>query len=119
MTRRSIYLQVWLILFTIAVIIVTHSSAPIPLRFAMSIVFLFFCPGVAFVGLLKLQDVLTTLVLSIALSMSLSVIVSEAVLLTTGWSADQSFYILVAITLAGALLQIAAAYYRDSSSPDS
>jgi len=77
-----------------------------PLRAALAFWFLLVCPGMALVRLLQLRDLLIELTLAIALSIALSTLVSEAMLMTQRWSSKGALAVLVGVSLSGAALQI-------------
>jgi len=68
--------------------------------------FVLVCPGMAVVGLLRLRDLVTEIVLSIALSLALGTLVAELLVLTRQWSAPTVLAILIGISLVGAILQL-------------
>jgi hypothetical protein len=68
--------------------------------------FVLVCPGMAVVGLLRLRDLVTEIVLSIALSLALGTLVAELQVLTRQWSPATVLAILIGISLVGALLQL-------------
>jgi hypothetical protein len=68
--------------------------------------FLFVCPGMAFVRLLRLQDRVAEWTLAFALSIALDAIVAASLLYARAWSPDWGLVILIAISLGGAALQV-------------
>ena len=83
--------------------IVDNGSA---LRSVLAVWFILFCPGIAFVRLLRLKDVLTELTLAIALSIALSTIVAEVMLYLHIWSPAWGFLELIILAVIGADLQM-------------
>ncbi len=86
--------------------------------------FLFVCPGMAFIGLLRLDDRLAELMLAIALSFALDAIVALAMLYGGAWSPKWGFIVLVCLSQSGVILQIGTAMARpvvprgDTAVPD-
>jgi hypothetical protein len=81
---------------------VTYAGVGAPLRPLVALWFLAVCPGMALVRLLGLQDLLSEVVLAIAVSLSLETIVALIMIYTGAWSPQRSLDIIVGITLAGA-----------------
>ncbi|MDQ3781242.1 MAG: DUF1616 domain-containing protein [Chloroflexota bacterium] len=80
-----------------------------PLRAILALGFLFVCPGMAFVPLLRVEDVLTELSLGVALSLSLDALVAGTMLYAGLWSPEWGLALLIVVSLVGALLQIVTA----------
>lgn len=68
--------------------------------------FILICPGMAFVRLLQIQNVGSELVLAMALSLAVSTLLAEFMVLTKMWSPPAELAILIGISLLGAALQI-------------
>jgi hypothetical protein len=83
-------------------VVVTGAS---PLRTALVIWFLAVCPGLAIVGLLRLQDPWVVAALVPALSFSIDIVVAGALSFAGLWSPAAAILILVAVSVAGALAQ--------------
>lgn len=77
-----------------------------PVRVVFAFWFLLVCPGMAFVRLFHLQDILVEITLAIALSIAIDTIVSEFLVLTATWSPIRALAIIGLISLAGAALQL-------------
>ena len=77
-----------------------------PIRSGLAFWFLLVCPGMALVRLLRLKDRLIEWTLAIALSIALSTLVSETMLLTQQWSFKATLAVLIVVSLSGAALQI-------------
>jgi len=84
-----------------------------PIRPAITFWLLLFCPGMAFVRLLHIKERLTELTLAVALSITMSTIVSETMVLAKIWSPKWGLVVLICMSLGGAALQIIQAYGRD------
>lgn len=82
------------------------TQAHTPLRPLATIWFLFLCPGMALVRLINLRDWVAELMLGIALSVTLTGLVSGTMLYFDAWSPPLSLAILIGISLAGALAQL-------------
>jgi type II secretory pathway component PulF len=80
-----------------------------PLRAPISLSFLLICPGLAWVRLLGLQEVVAEWTLAVVLSLALDTIVAETMLYAGAWSPDRSLAVLASLSVAGALAQIIAA----------
>jgi hypothetical protein len=63
-------------------------------------------PGMAIIRLLHIEDRLAELVLAIALSLVISTLFAEIMVLTRLWSPPVGLAVLISISLIGAFLQI-------------
>ena len=73
----------WPVVITIsavAVSVLVYNDGAMPVRPWVTLWFLLFCPGMAFVQLLQIKDTLYEMVLAVALSLVLDLIVAAAVL---------------------------------------
>jgi uncharacterized membrane protein len=77
-----------------------------PARTILSLGFMLICPGMAFVRLLRIEDPITELTLALALSISLDMFVSEAMVLSRHWLPVWGSIILIVIALIGASIQL-------------
>jgi hypothetical protein len=77
-----------------------------PLRPILVFGFLLICPGMAFVRLLHLRDRFAELMLAVALSLAITTLVSEMLVLMGIWSPAGSVLAIVSIAIAGAVLQL-------------
>src|SRR5205807_2262468 len=75
-----------LVLWAWGTVTVAALPAPVPLRVVALLGFVGLCPGLALVGLLERRDPLERLVLSVALSLALGVLVTEAMAILHLWS---------------------------------
>lgn len=80
-----------------------------PLRTVLVVWFLAVCPGLAAIGLLRLRDPWVAAALVPALSFAIDIIVAGILSYAGLWSAATVILILVAISVAGALVQDAVA----------
>ncbi len=76
------------------------------LRAVFLFAFIFIFPGLAFTQLLHLADPLDEFVLGIALSLVISTLLAELMVLTRLWSPALELVILIGVSLLGAALQI-------------
>jgi uncharacterized membrane protein len=81
-----------------------------PLRPLVAIWFVSVCPGLALVRLLRLRDGWSEMAVSLALSLTLGVIVATALVYADWWSPKLGLAILSAVSLAGAGFQLRAAF---------
>ena len=81
-----------------------------PIRTVISFWFLLICPGMAYVQLLDIKELLTELVLAIALSIALNTIIAEVLVLANIWSPFRGLLVLIAICVAGSTFQIIKAF---------
>jgi hypothetical protein len=80
-----------------------------PLRPPLAIWFISVCPGLALVRLLRLEDGWSEMAVSLALSITLGVMVATGLVYADWWSAKAGLAILSAVSLGGAVLQLATA----------
>ena len=76
------------------------------LRTAVVLWFLGVCPGLAFIGAIRLADPWLEAALTLALSFAINVLVALLVAYGFGWSPAAVLTIVVTLTLAGAALQV-------------
>jgi hypothetical protein len=77
-----------------------------PAAVAFTLLFLLFCPGMAFVGMLGLRDPWVCMTAAVALSIGLDVAVAATLVYSGAWSPTVALLVLTAISLFGAGLQI-------------
>lgn len=77
-----------------------------PVRPVFAVWFISVCPGLALVRLLRLADGWSEMAVSLALSITLGVIVATCLVYTGWWSPKTGLAILSVISLGGALLQL-------------
>ena len=87
-----------------------------PLHYAVVIVFLLSCPGLAWARLLKLGDPADLATVGIAMSVAMTVVVAQAMALARWWSPGIGYLVLAAITVAGITLEPRAS--TDESEPE-
>lgn len=87
-----------------------------PIRSCLAIWFLFVCPGMALVRLLRLDDFAAELTLALALSLALDAIVAVAMVYARIWSPTLGLAALIGVSVIGVLLQFAIApRYRSTA----
>lgn len=85
---------------SIATVAAVLLEAPAPLRAPLVLTFVLLCPGAAVVRLLGLRDAAASVVLSIAVSLALGMLVTEAMAVGHAWSAEAAVIDLAAFTVA-------------------
>ena len=77
-----------------------------PLRIPIVLWFLLVCPGMAWARLLPLPDPYSQLSVAVALSVALEALTAGAFLYAGAWSAEAILAVVVALSLAGAAVQL-------------
>ncbi len=77
-----------------------------PLRPWLTYWFMFVCPGMAWVRLLRLPDSATELILGVALSLALDAIVAGVMLYAKIWSPQGGMAALIGISVIGVMLSV-------------
>ena len=90
----------------VAVLVITAADITFPLRPWLAFWFFLVCPGMAFVGLLNLDDRLTELTLAIALSLALDTIIPAIMLYAGAWVPSLSLVALAGLSIIGAIFQV-------------
>jgi hypothetical protein len=75
-----------------------------PLSVVATVWFLAVCPGVSLVRLLRIDDPLTTAVLTVSLSLSIDALVNLPLLWAGNWTPARAFAALFVISLTGAMV---------------
>jgi uncharacterized membrane protein len=96
----------------LGVCLVTFGEIQSPLRPLIALWFLFVCPGMALVRLLRLRERLTEVTLAIALSLVMDAIVSVIMLYMGMWSPNSALVVLICISVGGVAFQIVTTYSR-------
>ena len=86
---------------TIAVIVVSVVGGPEVVRAPITVWFIAFCPGMAVVRLLRIDDAVAEVMLAFALSFALAGLVPGVFLYLGAWSPGWSLAVLVVITVVG------------------
>ena len=103
MIRRRLAWPAAILLWTVAVSVVTYGAVWPSARPVVALPFLVVCPGMAWTRLLGLKPAMTELLLAVALSLAIDTLVSTALLYAHLPSARATLGGLVAITLGGLL----------------
>ena len=103
---RSLWWPIILIASAIGVGLAMYLNIETPIRPVIGFWFLFFCPGMAYVRILRIREIAVELIAAIALSMAVNIILSSALVLASIWSSSVALGILIALTMVGATIQI-------------
>jgi len=87
---------------------------PSPGRTLLVAVFLLLGPGLAIVGLLEIEDTWALLALAFAASAALDTAVALVLVYVTAWEPGAGLAVLIAVSVAGALLQAVRASERSA-----
>ncbi len=79
---------------------------PASVRPVVTVVFLLLCPGAALLSFYHLENAMSELVLSVALSLALVTLTAELTVLLGLWSLEVSFWFLFALSLPGTVLRL-------------
>lgn len=104
------------VLAAIAAAVVTFGDLRTPLRPAIALVFLLACPGLALVHMLRLSDTLAELTLAAAVSIACNTLVVGALLLAGVSSSETVLAVLLSLTVAAVVLDVAVSR-RDAGIP--
>jgi uncharacterized membrane protein len=107
--KRATWLPVTIMAFAFAAVFMALADLHTLFRAAIVFAFLLFCPGMAFVGLLGLDDRLTELILAIALSLTLDTLTAMVMLYIGVWSPLGGLMALAGQSVVGSTLQVALA----------
>jgi uncharacterized membrane protein len=109
--RRSPWIWPAIILLSaIAAGMLTFGDSTSPARPFVALWFLCVCPGMAVAPLLQLKERFIEVTLAIALSFAINTIVALTMLYTALWSPKWGLAAVICLSLAGAALQMVAAY---------
>jgi hypothetical protein len=107
MTRLAWLWPIVITLSLIAAVSAIVADLPQPLRAAIVLWFIFVCPDMAFVRLLRLKEAWIEWVLAVALSMAIDLLVAAFILYVGLWSPVWILVVIAILTLAGVLFQLA------------
>lgn len=99
----------WPIVITtssIGIALVTFSTLASNIRPALAFWFLFVCPGMAFVRLLRIEDHIIELTIAVALSLAIEALLSMIMIYTETWSPDLGLLVLIGLCVIGVILQL-------------
>ena len=91
--------------FALAAVAASSAGAPAPVRAPLVLAFLLLGPGMAYVPLLGLGDLLAELTLGLAASLALDLAVAATMLYAGAWSPRTSLLVLAVVALGGVALQ--------------
>jgi hypothetical protein len=100
---------VWSVVIMLSAVgagVVNALNVHVSIRAPIVLWFLFICPGMAYVRLLRLKQYLVEWVLAIALSLALDLIVASMLLYAGRWSPSWALLILIGLSSVGALLTV-------------
>lgn len=106
MERVNLRWSAIIVLSAAAVEAVIFQDAPAPIRPAVVLWFILFCPGIAFIQLLGLDDLAHEVILAVGLSLAIALFVAICVLYAGLWSPNLILMILVVLSQIGVLCQI-------------
>jgi len=95
-----------IVLSAASIALVVFAGVATPARPFIALWFLLLCPGMALVRLLRVGGVATELSLAIALSLALDTLVAGVMIYTGTWAPTAGLIVLIAISVAGAALQV-------------
>lgn len=94
------------IVISVAAQALVYNDMDVSILPVVTLWFLLFCPGMAFVQLLQLENALHEVVLAVALSIALDIIVAATVLYTGFWSPRLIHSILIYLSLVGVVCHL-------------
>ncbi len=105
MVRKFFWPTIIILAAVIAGILALSNSSSV-LRSGVLFVFVLVIPGLALTRLFHLGDVLTELLVAIALSIAISIVLAEYMVFMRQWSPNTALLSLVGVSLLGAALQL-------------
>jgi uncharacterized membrane protein len=75
-------------------------------RATFTLAFFGFAPGLAIMGILRLDDLVLEISLALAVSLSLDTVLATRMTLFNGWHTGNGVLVMAAVTVAGALVQV-------------
>jgi hypothetical protein len=118
---RARHSWLWPALLTISAIaaaVFTFANLSSPLRPVIIFWFLLVCPGMAFVRLLRLRDIVAEWSLAIMASLAADALIAGTMAYTGAWSPERGLGVLVVLTLAGVMFQVAQHFGERYLAPD-
>jgi hypothetical protein len=97
---------VWVIGFSLLITIFYLFVPNTPSRQLITAIYLFIHPGLTYVGFLRLEDWISEIAIGIAVSFLLIALVALLLMFIQFWDAVVGLYILVFITILGAVVQL-------------
>lgn len=114
---RSLWWPIILIASAIGAGLAMYLNIETPIRPVIGFWFLLFCPGMAYVRMLRIRKIAVELIAAIALSMAANIILSSALVLASFWSSTVALGILIALTMVGATIQIIGSRSKPKETP--
>lgn len=105
-----------IVISSVSVVLLDVFNVDSPIRVAIAIWFMGICPGMAFIGLLKLKGILVNITFAIALSLALDMLVSEAIVYFKMWSPETGIISLAILSFAGIVMQILVSFIHKAPS---
>jgi hypothetical protein len=112
MRRLSLLWPTIIILSILATGLVSFVATDIAGRPLIVMWFLFICPGMALVWLLRPEEPMVKWTLAVALSFAIHGIVAGILMYTGQWSPTGTLEILMGISLAGVLMQVGCSHFN-------
>ena len=106
MERVNLRWSALVVLSAVAIEAVIFQDAPLPIRPVVVLWFILFCPGMAFIQLLGLNDLAHEVILAVGLSLAIALFVAICVLYVGLWSPNLILMLLVVLSQIGVLCQI-------------
>lgn len=98
--------------------LVVFAGVATPARPFIALWFLLLCPGMALVRLMRVGGIATELSLAVALSLALEALVAGVMVYTRTWAPTRGLIVLIAISVAGAALQVSSTRHMLGSAED-
>lgn len=111
--RRKFFWPFLILFVSLSTGILVWSGTNVLLRPIVVFLFMLIIPGLALTRLMRIKDFLTELIIAIAISLGISILMSEVMVFAHLWSPAVGFIILVSISLIGAALQLNKALTQD------
>ncbi len=99
--------------------VATYGNMPVPLRLAAAACFLPFCPGMAIVRFLRIQDGMAEFATAIALSIAIETVVATAMVYSRLWYPSIALAVLIGISVVGVCVQTSGRASPPRESPGS
>ncbi len=103
---RKLFSPTFIIVAAVIAGILAWSDSTSAVRSGVLFLFMLIVPGMALTRLFKLGDLLTELMVAMALSIAISILLAEYMVFMHQWSPNAALLVLVGISLLGAALQL-------------
>ncbi len=107
--------RIWILVIivsTIGVALTLVDDRATPVRAGLAFWFLLICPGMAYIHLLHLNDLLLELAFAVALSLVFDTILVIGMIYSGLWSPPGALVVLIGLTLIGLFIQLISAIWR-------